>query len=247
MRRGTGLLVLVSATAVAAAGVTHLPDALAETELFRVSQVWVEGNRYLTEAEVLETAALPPDASIWSDLEPPASRLRAHALVEEVRIRRRPPGTLRVEIVEREPVALLPAPTLTPVDREGRTLPLAPERHPLDLPLVQPAAEDGSRPLTSAEVRLLARELERLGELDPLVLASVSEAALGAWGDVHLRLGDPRVTLRYHPPLGAARLREGIVVLADALERDPERRPEAVDLRFADQVVVAFTFSRQGR
>lgn len=238
MRRGAGLLILVGGTALGSLAVTHIPEAVAEAELFRVAVVELEGSRYLTEAEALETAAVPPDASMWDRTEDVAERLRAHPLVHEARVRRRLPRTLVLEVVERDPVALLPTPALAPVDRDGRRLPVDPAFHLLDLPLVQPEQEGTGRALTPPQIRSLASEVHRISELDPLLHESLSDVTVGAWGEVVLRLGEPRVTLRYPAPLTAGRLREGLLVLADAMERHPDRTPETVDLRFADQVVV---------
>jgi cell division septal protein FtsQ len=238
MRRGTGLFVLVVMTAILALGTTHGPEALADAELFRVTRVNVEGARYLSEAEALETARVPTDASLWVDTGPMLDRLRGHPLVREVRVRRRLPGTLVLEVVERQPVALLPMPTLRPVDRDGRLLPIDPALHRLDLPLLEARSGAGASSLSPAELRTLAGELDRLEALDPLVLASVSDAAIGPWGEVVLRLAEPRVTFLYSPPLNPTRLRQGLLALADALERSPDRPPTTVDLRFADQVVV---------
>lgn len=241
MNRGTGLLVLVGFTALLTLGVTHLPEAMAESEVFRVSKVEVEGIRYLSEEEALAAAALPPDLNLWDPTEGVADRLRTHPLVREARVRRKLPRTLVLELVEREPVALLPTPVLTPVDPDGRRLPVDPSLHVLDLPLLRAEQEDTGRGLSPTELRVLAGEVHRLERLDPLLHASLSDAGVGAWGEVVLRLAEPAVIMRYPPPLTPARLREGLLVLADALERHPDRMPEVVDLRFADQVVVRLT------
>jgi cell division septal protein FtsQ len=240
MRSGTGLLILVGATVIVALAVTHVPEFLDESEVFRVTGVELDGARYLTEDDARTTAAIPPEMNIWESTDPVAERLRHHPLVQEVRVRRRLPGTLILEVSEREPVAFLPTPALVPVDRNGSRLPVDPTLHLLDLPLLSAAQEQMDRTLTPGEIRLLASELHRLERLDPLVHGSVSDAALGSWGEVVLRLSEPRVDVRYQAPMTPTRLREGLLVLADALQRHPDRAPRVLDLRFADQVVVSF-------
>lgn len=238
MRRGTGLVILVGGTVLLTLGVTHLPEILAESELFRVTNVDLDGARYLSHADAVAAAAIPPETRLWDDTDGVEDRLREHPMVEEVRVRRRLPGTLVLEVVEREPVAFLPTPTLTPVDQRGRHLPVDPALHVLDLPLVSPSEEGTDGELTAAQVHLLASELYRLSRMDPLLHGSVSDVAMGSWGEVVLRLAEPRMVFRYPAPINPGRLREGLLVLADALERHPDRTPVAVDLRFADQVVV---------
>lgn len=242
LRRGMGVFLLVAATMAAALLGTRVPEALAEVEAFRVKEVELQGDRYLTQEEVAELLDLPTETSVWDDLEPFARRIRTHGLVDSVRVRRRLPGTLVVEVKEREPVALLPTPVLTPVDRTGQELPLDPARHRLDLPILQPVREPWSEdlPLVPGQIRLLTEEVARLAESDPGLSASLSEVALGSEGHVMLRLVDPEILLRARPPLRAAHLREGLRVLADAVERRPERTPRAVDLRYRDQIVVRF-------
>lgn len=242
MRKGLGLFLTISLGMVFVLEAPRLGRALSQIEVFRVAEVAVEGAEYLTPDEILAAAAIPVGASVWDDLEPLAARLREHPLVREAKIRRRLPGKLVVEVDEREPVALVPNPTLTPVDREARFLPLSAAGRRLDLPLLQPRFEaDGdTRELTPAQLGQLTSELSRLAELDPALHASVSEVGLDSWGHVLLHFDQPRVTLRYRAPLVPGRLNEGLRVLTDALEREPDKRLVSVDLRFADQVVVRF-------
>ena len=260
MPRGLFLLVVGLGTIALVLGVSRVAKALAQVEWFHVRTVELEGNRYLGLEEVMAHLGLSSERSVWDDLEPVEARLRAHPLVLEARVRRRPPSTLILMVKERDPVAFLPTPVLAPVDRDGRRLPIDPSEHPLDLPLLQaraegwngagmggavpPAASDaeaGEGTLTPAHLRTLAGEVSRLGAMEPDLAASLSDAALDRWGDVIFRLSDPAVEIRYRPPLSPGRLREGLQVLGDALDRAPARRPRAVDLRFEDQVVVRYT------
>jgi hypothetical protein len=80
-------------------------------------------------------------------------------------------------------------------------------------------------------------EIAAIGTLDPEVGAAISDVAFDLWSDVIVRL-ESGVTLAYRPPLTPRRLQDGLVVLADAQERHPDRIIRSVDLRFADQVVV---------
>lgn len=242
MPRGLPFLLVVTGGAVVALAVTRVPEALAHVERFHVREVALEGNRYLDLDAAVAHVGVHPGLSIWDDLEPVAARLRAHPLVLEARVRRRLPSTLVLVVEEREPIGLLPTPVLTPVDREGRLLPIDPTRHSMDLPLLQARVQegDGDELLSPTQLRTLAREVSRLEALEPGTAMSLSEAALDQWGDVTLRLGDPEVEIRYRPPLSPARLREGLQVLDDARDRAPDRAPRAVDLRFEDQVVVRY-------
>ncbi len=260
MPRGLLLLVVGLGTVALVLGVSRVTKALAQAEWFHVQTVELEGSRYLGMEEVMDHLGLSSERSVWDDLEPVEERLRFHPLVLEARVRRRPPSTLILMVKERDPVAFLPTPVLAPVDRDGRRLPIDPSEHPLDLPLLQaraegwneagmegaasaaaPDAEGCEGTLTPTQLQTLAGEVSRLGVMEPDLAASLSDAALDRWGDVIFRLSDPAVEIRYRPPLSPGRLREGLQVLGDALDRAPERRPRAVDLRFEDQVVLRYT------
>jgi hypothetical protein len=226
-------------------GVPRAPGALARVDWFRVRSFRVEGARYLTAAEVESAAAVPAGANLWDDVAPVAARLRAHPLVRDVHIGRRLPGTLVVRVEERRPVGLLPTPTLEPVDREGRRLPLDPALHRLDLPVIR-ASRSGRGSSAPAAIAAAAREAARLAEADPGFWEGVSAITEEGARDLTVEWGDPAVRLRFRAPLAQTRLREAKAVLADVSDRgDPA--PLLLDLRFADQVVVRWTETNRDR
>jgi cell division protein FtsQ len=236
-------LILVTATMVGTLAVPWVRRALSALEVFEVAAVEVEGTRHLASDEVRSVAAVPSGTSIWDDLSPIVQRIRAHPGVRDVEIDRSLPHTLVVKVVEREPIAFVPNPTLRPVDVDGSFLPFDPAVARLDLPLVHARREPPGEapPLTPTQLRALVSELHGVAQHEPDLMASVSDVALDGWGDVVLHLEAPRVSLRYRPPFSPLRFQEGLVVLADALSRNPEHPPVEIDLRFADQVVVVLS------
>ena len=220
-----------------------LPDALAELEVFRASEYRVAGARLLDDEEVLAAAAISPFASVFDDLTEIERRLERHPLIRRARLTTEIPKTLVVTIEERAPVGFVAGPVLQPVDRDGRVLPLDPVRHPFDLPVLFRAG--GSGALSPSQLRVLAMEVDRLGEDDPTFLAAVSEIALDDRGDATAVVsGDLR--FRFRPPLSHRRLHEGLTVLEDAVLRQPDRRAAVLDLRFEDQIVVRYAEQRAG-
>jgi cell division septal protein FtsQ len=183
------------------------------------------------------TLALEPGANVWDDTEPWEAKLRAHPLVRDAKIHRRFPGTLLLEVVEREPVALVANPTLEPVDDAGRILPIDPAQHPLDLPVIASAVR-GEASLTPAQRRILANEIARLQAEDPEFLAHLSHLSLDSRGHLIACAGDPSVDFHFRPGLPIQRINQGLRVLGDAQERYAENRVEELDLRYGDQVVV---------
>jgi cell division protein FtsQ len=185
---------------------------------------------------VERAAAVITGANLWDDLAPVAARVRAPPLVRAAQVRRRIPGTLVVTVEEREPIALVPTPTLEPVDREGRRLPIDPARHPLDLPVLRPARAGLGAPPPEALARA-AGAAAALAEREPEFWSGVSVLTSDGGSDLTLAWGDPPVHIRLRAPVEPLRLREVGAVLADLAARTG-RRPAVLDLRFADQVVV---------
>ena len=238
MRPWLTFLLAVTLAVALAEGLNRLPDVLARLEVFRVTDVDYTGGRYLTEAEAEATLGLRPEASVWDDPGLWEERLLNHPLVEEAKVRRRFPGTLVLEITEKEPVALYPNPTLEPVDAAGRLLPIDPARHRLDLPLMNPGMAEDHASLTPAQRRLLAEEIARIQAGDPEFLGRISEIALGRGGEMTASVWDPPFTLHFRAGLSSQRIREGLRVLRDAAGRFPEAAVVDLDLRYDDQVVI---------
>ncbi|MEZ4414906.1 MAG: FtsQ-type POTRA domain-containing protein [Gemmatimonadota bacterium] len=227
-------------------GARQLPRALAHMELFGLSNFEVTGTRYLTGVEAAEIAGITAESSLWDDREAWEERLRAYPLVENVRVRRRPPSTLRFEIVENKPVAFVSAATLEPIGTDGRLLPIDPSVHRLDLPVLR-ASLDPSDPqfASSGALRVLLGELARLESVDSEFRERISEAWLTERGEVGIRLVAPDVTFYWRAPVSARRLSEGMAALTHAFEPGSRPDPTEVDLRFADQVVVRFGRQRR--
>lgn len=242
MRRELRILLATLALGGAYAGGTRLLDVVSDMKLFRVSKVEVNGLDYASKADIVRLLGLTPETSVWSDPDVWAQRVMEHPLVEHAEVHRRMPGTVVVDVTERTPVALVPTPTLEPVDAEGNRLPIDPAERRMDLPVVEIPRDPapGARLLPSRG-RALVAEVARFQTADTTFLQRVSEVA---WLDAHTvvaRWSEPHVDFLFNPGEPARRLEEGLAVLADALGRDPEQAPTVIDLRYADQVVVRRT------
>jgi len=237
MRRLLRIGLWLSVAGGVALAAAWLPDALAELDYFRATELSVVGSRIVDVEEIIATASIPRYASVFDDVHSWERRLERHPLIRRARITRELPETLILTVEERVPVALVANALLSPVDRDGKVLPLDPSEHRMDLPLLR--ADLGGGELSTSQVRILAMEVERLTADDPSFMAAVSEIALDDKGDATVVVaGD--VLVRFRPPLSHPRLRDGLTVLKDASRRRPDQRAAIVDLRYADQVVVSY-------
>ena len=214
------------------------PDILARFARFRVSAVEVRGTRYIDAEEVRQW--IPAYQDERGGARALERRLRTHILVEEATVRSLPGDTVEIMVQERQPVALVATPALDPVDRSGQYLPIDPALHRLDLPILRPtAARPGTLTLSRhQQIQAMAGELHRLGELSPDFARSVSELVWVSRETLIARFSEIRAEVRFEPPLGPRRLRQGLAALTDAVSRAPQRVRTVADLRFQDQVVV---------
>jgi cell division protein FtsQ len=201
------------------------PPALGSLEFFRVRRVEVTGARYASPDEIVSRLRIDSTASIWDEAGPLEDRVREHPSVRDVRIKRRMPGTLVVQVTENPPVALVQvAGGLVAVDETGRSLPVDPTAVDVDLPVLQTR--------DTLALRLLGEVREAL----PGLFARIGDVRRLTGGDLAIRLNEPveRLVLA-QGTLSVARLSEIIPVEADLARR--KVAATELDLRYKDQVI----------
>jgi hypothetical protein len=245
MRRDTRILLATVAFGTTLSLADRLPHALSEMKTFQLHEVEVRGARYLTTEAVVELLGIGPETSVWNEEDEWVDALQAHPLIEAARVRRRLPDGLLITVTERRPVALAPTPTLEPVDADGRRLPIDPSAFRLDLPVIATSrVPPAGATMFPEEVRSLAAEVARLMSADTAFLQLVSSVRWGQHGALIARWTRPPLEFLMPPGTPASRVREGLGALSHALSTAPGQAPEAIDLRFADQVVVRRTRER---
>jgi cell division protein FtsQ len=76
-------------------------------------------------------------ASVWDPTGPLAARVASHPEIQRALVRRKLPGTLVIEIVERVPIAMVPtAGGFRVYDERGVALPIDPARVAVDVPVL---------------------------------------------------------------------------------------------------------------
>lgn len=198
------------------------PHLLAQLAYFRVRRVEIIGTRYVPPGDILRRLNVDTTNSVWDPAAPLEQRIARHPEIRSVRIRRRLPGTLVVEIAESLPVALVPAAAgLRAYDERGVLLPVDPTRAQVDAPVL--AGRD------TALLRLLG-EVRRTA---PAVYQRISELRRLPRGDILLKVAE--VTVLASRDVTVDRLLELEPVSQDLARR--QLRPAELDLRFRDQVI----------
>jgi cell division protein FtsQ len=198
------------------------PRVLAELAYFRVRRVEIVGARLIPTSDILNRLHVDTLSSVWQAMQPLEDRIASHVGVQSVRVSRRLPGTLVVEIIERQPVAFVPTPAgLVPIDERGVALPIDLTRTPVDAPIVT-FRDQG-----------LFKLLGRLQAEAPELYERVSEAGRSGSDEVWLRISS--VPVRAMADVSVERLAE-----LGPVERDLARRhlrAAEIDLRYRDQVI----------
>jgi cell division protein FtsQ len=130
--------VLVIAIGAGAIALGRLVERHVRTSpAFALREIEVDGHVRITEAEILETAGVAMGRNVF-DVSPEDAqqRLSEHAWIDEARVERRLPGTLRIHVRERRPVALVALPEVYLVAEDGAVFKRVENDDPVDLPVI---------------------------------------------------------------------------------------------------------------
>ncbi|HUF71178.1 MAG TPA: FtsQ-type POTRA domain-containing protein [Longimicrobiales bacterium] len=239
-------LVIASAALLLTLLAVIAPALFRRMDAFRVQTVEVSGTRYLTPEAALALSGITDSASVFDDPDAWAERLRAERLIAAAEVTRKLPGTLRIDVVETEPVAFVRTPELRPVDARGQLLPIAMGGTDLDLPVIVGVAEIGSDSVADERTRRLIEALLVVRAYDVALAAAVSEIADATGGGVSLLLREPAHALLLLPDPPDARTLQQVLLAFEHLRTEaPEPgEPTAfdalthVDARYEDEVFV---------
>ena len=208
--------------AVALSSVFWGPAVMRRMAFFRVRRIEILGAHYVAPGDILTRLHVDTLASVWDPTKPLVARIATHPEIQSAVVHRRLPGTLVVEVVERVPVALVPAAGGFRVyDQRGVALPIDPTRTGVDAPV-----------LMQADARLL-RLLGAMRERMPDFYARVS--AVRRVGKDELVLQLKSLPVRVMQDVTLERLAEIEPVEGDLARR--QLRVAEIDLRYRDQVI----------
>jgi cell division protein FtsQ len=198
------------------------PLLLSRLTFFRVHRVEIVGARYVAPRDILSRLHVDTMASVWAPTGPLAARVASHPEIQHAVVRRKLPGTLVIEIVERVPIALVPAPSGFRVyDERGAALPIDPARMPVDVPVLMER--------DTTVLRLLGAM--RVGR--PALYERVSAVRRAGRDELILQLKTEPVRVMQDVTL--ERLADIDPVEADLSRK--QLRVAEIDLRYRDQVI----------
>lgn len=149
------------------------------SSVFAVTEVEVTGLEDLREQQVLSVVGVTSgDQLVGVDPDDVESRVEAIADVREARVSRKWPDTVVIEVVEREPIAVVEVGgRLRGLDAEGAVFDRF-AKPPADLPRVQTAVDAGREALQEAAAVVEALPADLAARVDHVEVATVDQISL---------------------------------------------------------------------
>jgi cell division protein FtsQ len=211
-----------------------------------ISGVRVGGNAIVTTAEVLRLAGIPKQGKLFAlDLAAVRERIKRNPYLREVSVNRQGPEGISIEVVERQPVAIVAGEVLLYVDEEGVVLPPAHSEKLFDLPVITGAVPGAECVPGKRMANVAVREALRLVVLSRTIsedlFRRISDVQVLETGELLVHTAEAGVPVF----LGAGSLGEKLVTFDGfwraIVDRRGPQQLQQVDLRFADQVVVRWS------
>ena len=221
--------------------VLHLSVWIQDNHAFAVKNVFVYGNSLLTKSEIIKAARVDRQSHILkADLQAIRARLESVPEIKSVRVARILPSSLRIEVVERKPIALIIDNGIWGIDSEGYILPRFHAEHGLDYPVIAGFRLEQYLPgkkISNGRVMALVNFLRELKQTTPAVYHMISEITSNDLVGIKI------LTVHDNLPifLGKTRLLQkcsNLEVAYNFLVAEKKiRQIRYLDLRFNDQIV----------
>jgi cell division protein FtsQ len=243
--RRTGQLILLGLGAAALVWVGERAVRYAHSaEAFAIREITIEGNHQVEDIDIRRAAQLQIGSNIFEvSSEEARNHLLQHPWVEDAKVVRKLPGRIRIEVVEREPVALVALDQLYLVSREGAVFKRLGVDDPVDLPVITGIASEQFYDDFEYRTAILLRSMALLQDYEGAGLAKrepVSEIHFEGANGIELFVGADGMNVR----LGNGQHRQKLRRFRQVLERlarektrpsyvylDNVRSPERVTLR----------------
>jgi hypothetical protein len=203
----------------------------------------------------IAATGITDSSSVFGDTEDWASRLRSERLIADATVRRRLPGTLRIELIEAEPVALARTPELRPVDVRGRLLPIDVAGQELDVPVITRPTEVMDDSTADETTTHVIAALLQIRAYDPNFASAISEIGPAKGGGLQLILREPEHAELFLPDPPTGRTLQQILLAFDHLRTEDTDggdgssaldRLTRIDARYADELFVTLRPRRTG-
>jgi cell division protein FtsQ len=240
-RAAFGVVLVVGVSVAAALGARHY---VTTTPRFAIKDIEVSGNARRTPEDVAVAAGIAKGENVFSlDLDRARGRLLADPWIREATISRRLPGTVTVQVTERDAAAIVALGDSYLASRDGDVFKRLEPGDPTDLPAVTGLTADMIAEDRDAAIRSIRRALDLAAEYDRSPLAArapLEEVHIADGEALTLFVGKSAIALELGVAPFHQKLEEAAKVLgelerrgakADAIMLDNEAHPERVVAR----------------
>lgn len=207
---------------------------MGNSEWFQLSKIIVEGNYVVGQREIASLIVLSKNPHLINlPLEVIRNQIEAHPWIAHARIHRVFPSTLKVEIEERKPAALVLSKNTFLVDEEGVVLPHQKNVRVHDVPCITGIADlavDPGKKCDNANLKESLEILQALRSINPGVWFKISELSWQEGPSCLIYLYDYAIPIRI-PKEG--RLKERLFILSQFLHY-AESENKLQDIAFID-------------
>jgi cell division protein FtsQ len=209
----------------------------------KVQRVSVRGARILTAQQIFALAGVPSSSPMYGiDLFDVRQRILTQPFIKSATVSRSFPNILRIDVIERVPIASLSGGVLRYVDADGMVLPFVGVPAKLDLPVISGiSGTQNARvgdTVANNDLKQAILVLQTAQQIDSSLYHLVSEVNMNGGGDIVLYSTEAGIPII----LGRDGIARKLLTLqsfwTDFVKTDSVSRLQQVDLRFEDQVVV---------
>ena len=240
-RAGLGIALVIGVSTTAALGARRY---VTSTPRFAVKEIDVSGNARRTPDDVATEAGITKGENVFAlDLDRARARLLADPWIREASIGRRLPGTVTVQVTERDAAAIVALGDSYLASRDGDVFKRLEPGDPTDLPAITGLTPDAVAQDREGAIRSIRRALDLAAEYErsPLAARAPLEEVHIAQGEaLTLFVGKSAIALELGVAPFHLKLEEAAKVLAelerrgakaDAIMLDSDAHPERVVAR----------------
>jgi cell division protein FtsQ len=211
---------------------------------FAVTEITISGQKHRTAEQLVSVSGIGKGQNVFSvDLDRVRSRLLGDPWISDATVERRLPGTVIIQVAERELGAIVALPESYLASREGEIFKRLEVGDPSDLPVITGLSLEQIADDRAGVVRSVKRALDLASDYEHASLAqraSLEEIHLAKDGSVTLVIGKDAVSVALGDAPFRRKLEQATRVFAeldrrgakpDAILLDNEARPERVVVR----------------
>ena len=152
--------------------------------------------------------------------------------IRQAHVSRRFPGKVKVDVEEREPIALVNVGRIYYIDKEGVELPLFPATY-TDLPVISGVGDSTCNRISRASLKRIVALLGAADDINPSLMKQVSQIDFSNGSTVRIKLENNPLLIEIDDRNYGVQLRR-FQELMEVFKNNPEGMPQSINLCYAN-------------